>query len=124
MLHTAVAAGHLSSSMIYPACFAPYLFSTACSDGLVRFWSCKPIPDGRYHWHEWQMVGQDSSSIKVPGRPITVSCSYTGRIAVAYRMGAVMSARDNPNDKYVNLYVSIYECESTGEKTLEIIVTL
>lgn len=49
------------------------------------------------------------------GRPITVSCAFTGRVAVAYRLGAVMAAKDNPSNKYVNLYVSIYECESTGE---------
>ena len=35
-----VAAGHLSSASIYPACFAPYLLATACSDGRVRFWKC------------------------------------------------------------------------------------
>lgn len=35
-----VAAGHLSSASIYPACFAPYLIATACSDGQVRLWKC------------------------------------------------------------------------------------
>lgn len=35
-----VAAGHLSSSSIYPACLAPYLLATACSDGETRFWRC------------------------------------------------------------------------------------
>ena len=50
------------------------------------------------------------------GRPITVSCAYTGRVAIAYRLGAVMTAKDNPSNKYVNLYVSIYECESTGKR--------
>ena len=35
-----MAAGHLSSSSIYPACFAPYLLSTACTDGTVRLWKC------------------------------------------------------------------------------------
>ena len=34
------AAGHLSSASIYPACLAPYLIVTACSDGAVRFWNC------------------------------------------------------------------------------------
>ncbi len=51
----------------------------------------------------------------IPGKPITVSCAYSGRVAVAYRMGAVKTKTDNPNDKYVNLCVSIYECESTGK---------
>lgn len=29
-----------------------------------------------------------------------------------------MAAKDNPSNKYVNLYVSIYECESTGKAVL------
>ena len=43
------------------------------------------------------------------GSPITVSCAYSGRVAVAYK-----KSDDNPNDKFVNLCVSIFECESTG----------
>lgn len=35
-----IAAGHLSSASIYPACLAPYLLVTACSDGTLRFWRC------------------------------------------------------------------------------------
>lgn len=31
-----VSAGHLSSASIYPACLAPYLLVTACSDGSIR----------------------------------------------------------------------------------------
>jgi hypothetical protein len=41
VVHAAPAAGHLSSSSIYPACFAPYIIVTACSDSTVRFWKCK-----------------------------------------------------------------------------------
>lgn len=41
LVHAAPAAGHLSSSSIYPACFAPYIIVTACSDSTVRFWKCK-----------------------------------------------------------------------------------
>ena len=41
LIHAAPAAGHLSSSSIYPACFAPYIIVTACSDSTVRFWKCK-----------------------------------------------------------------------------------
>ena len=40
MISAAPAGGHLSSASIYPACFAPYQFVTACSDGEIRFWSC------------------------------------------------------------------------------------
>jgi len=66
VLHATASAGHLSSSTIYPACFAPYLFSTACSDGFIRFWACELV-NQEYRWIEWQMIGQQSSSITVPG---------------------------------------------------------
>jgi hypothetical protein len=36
VVHAAPAAGHLSSASIYPACFAPYIVVTACSDSTVR----------------------------------------------------------------------------------------
>lgn len=39
IVHATAAAGHLSSASIYPACLAPYCFATACSDGIIRFWS-------------------------------------------------------------------------------------
>ena len=83
-----IAAGHLSSSTIYPACFAPYLVSTACSDGRVRFWHCKTLTSHldqkvaaeeqtrqeglammKYEWTEWEMMirAEDTSAIKVAG---------------------------------------------------------
>jgi hypothetical protein len=37
IIHAAPVAGHLSSASIYPACFAPYLIVTACSDNTVRY---------------------------------------------------------------------------------------
>jgi hypothetical protein len=74
-----VAAGHLSSSSIYPACFAPYLFATPCSDGRIRFWNCQ-VEDvldengsgqivQKYGWNEWEMMirNEETSSIHVPG---------------------------------------------------------
>ena len=70
-----VAAGHLSSSSIYPACFAPYLISTACSDGRIRFWKCctecgKGETTTKYDWKEWEMMikTEESSAIKIPGK--------------------------------------------------------
>lgn len=39
IVHATPAAGHLSSASIYPACLAPYCFATACSDGIIRFWT-------------------------------------------------------------------------------------
>lgn len=74
MTTAAVAAGHLSSSSIYPACFAPYLLSTACTDGRVHLWQCVPLEDENtgkmaYQWKEWKMMstGQGASDIEVEG---------------------------------------------------------
>ncbi len=54
--HVTVSAGHPSSSSIYPACFAPYVITTACSDGCVRFWKCRTsqvwqVPRKHTHGH-------------------------------------------------------------------------
>jgi hypothetical protein len=108
-----MAAGHLSSSSIYPACFAPYLLSGACTDGRVRFWRCQ-VEHDKYAWTEWEMMirSEDTSAIRVAGKPLHVSCAYSGRVAVAYRMGAVRSVQ---GEDCFNLFVSIYECESSGE---------
>lgn len=158
------AAGHLSSASIYPACLAPYLIVTACSDKSVYFWRCEmdsiepfgsiggmdPLDDylstsitsyemsiddqriftkptystqvknmsltTRYQWQEWTMMNRlkKSSSISIPGKPITVCCAYSGRLAVAYRFGVIRATSDQPNNVFVNLCVAIYECESTG----------
>ena len=72
-----VAAGHLSSASIYPACFAPYLLTTACSDGNVHFWRCEltspnddaPLQSLKYVWKEWEMMipKEANSSIRVQG---------------------------------------------------------
>ena len=51
----------------------------------------------------------------VVGNPICVRCAYSARVAVAYRTGAVRSNKSDPNAKYINLCVAIYECESSGE---------
>ncbi|CAH1797131.1 unnamed protein product [Owenia fusiformis] len=128
VINATVAAGHLSSSSIYPACFAPYLISTACSDSKVRFWRCKAskgqvVDEEVYNWVEWHMVkdSPESSSIPVRGKPIAVCCAYSGRVAVAYRLGSIKTEVEHPETKFVNLSVAIYECESTGgsEWTLE-----
>ena len=36
VIHAVPAVGHLSSSSIFPACFAPYAIVTACSDHTIR----------------------------------------------------------------------------------------
>lgn len=92
VVHATAAAGHLSSSAIYPACYAPYCIATACSDGTVRFWRCQVEETESkirsYFWEEWRMMLGHSSSLTVPGRILGLSCAYSARIACAYRAGA------------------------------------
>ncbi|KAG1687719.1 DmX-like protein 2 [Nymphon striatum] len=122
IVHATPSAGHLSSSSIYPACFAPYLISTACSDSLVRFWKCEMAKfnneSENFQWKEWEMMtSRDGESyIDIPGQPLYVSCAYSGRIACAYKYGKsfTRSSTHNPEERFVNLCVAIYECESTG----------
>ncbi|NXO00616.1 DMXL1 protein, partial [Rhinopomastus cyanomelas] len=121
-------AGHLSSSSVYPACRAPYLLATSCSDGKVRFWRCRvttkstsSMPecsirsDITYIWEEWPLLIEDgllsSSAITVPGTPTEVSCAHTNRLAVAYKQ--VISKNSNLSPDFI-IHVSIFECESTG----------
>ena len=79
-----MAAGHLSSSSIYPACFAPYLISTASTDGCTRFWKCHTTSEigdipgtvtRHFEWMEWDMMIQkdDVSEIYVPGTCYTLA---------------------------------------------------
>ncbi|XP_058802358.1 dmX-like protein 2 isoform X2 [Phymastichus coffea] len=124
LVHAAPAAGHLSSSSIYPACFAPYIIVTACSDSTVRFWKCKinKISDEpgallNYEWCEWDMIRKDKeSTIDITGQPLNISAAYSGRIACAYKYGKSFTrpTKADPDSRYVNLCVAIYECESTG----------
>ncbi|XP_019121166.1 dmX-like protein 2 isoform X10 [Larimichthys crocea] len=118
-------AGHLSSSSIYPVCLAPYLIVTACSDSRVRFWHCAvECDDGYskddqdnlvYRWEPWALMNEEednNSAVGVYGRPVAVSCSYIGRLAVAFkkpRQGQLLGS-----EKDFSMHVSIYECESTG----------
>ncbi|XP_072134293.1 dmX-like protein 2 isoform X2 [Mobula birostris] len=114
-------AGHLSSSSIYPVCLAPYLIVTSCSDGKVRFWRCTVDKNSdseevcAYRWETWPLMNEEgehnNSAVSVAGRPVAVSCSYTGRLAVAYKESL------QPNgitSKEFSMHVSIFECESTG----------
>ena len=58
------AAGHLSSSSIFPACLAPYLLVTACSDDMVRFWRTKLVTGteaAKFEWEEWQMESAEGN---------------------------------------------------------------
>ncbi|XP_063104804.1 dmX-like protein 2 isoform X3 [Cavia porcellus] len=117
-------AGHLSSSSIYPVCLAPYLVVTTCSDNKVRFWKCcvEPSPPGTagveeetYHWRKWPLMNDEgeanSSTVDIVGRPVAVSCSYTGRLAVAYKQPV---HHNGFVSKEFSMHVCIFECESTG----------
>ena len=92
--------GHLSSSSIYPVCLAPYLIVTTCSDSRVRFWYCTVEGGGAeeegaeqrdaraYRWAPWALLNDEedsNSAVSVAGRPVAVACSYTGRLAVAFK---------------------------------------
>ncbi|XP_023723664.1 dmX-like protein 2 isoform X1 [Cryptotermes secundus] len=121
VIHASPAAGHLSSASIYPACFAPYIIVTACSDSTVRFWKCKYTKSGErkktYEWCEWEMIRKDpESAIDISGQPLNISAAYSGRIACAYKYGKSFTrpSKNDPDSRYVNLCVAIYECESTG----------
>lgn len=131
VVHAAPAAGHLSSSSIYPACLAPYIITTVCSDSTSRFWRCKITKNEnsandtntfaadsfKYEWCEWDMLSRDrESAIEVPGQPLHISAAYSGRIACAYKYGKSFTRphKGDPDSRYVNLCVAIYECESTG----------
>ncbi|KAM6182020.1 dmX-like protein 2 isoform 3-T3 [Erethizon dorsatum] len=117
-------AGHLSSSSIYPVCLAPYLVVTTCSDNKVRFWKCcmEPSPPSTtgdeketYHWRRWPLMNDEgeanSSTVSIVGRPVAVSCSYTGRLAVAYKQPV---HHNGFVSKEFSMHVCIFECESTG----------
>ncbi|XP_053127959.1 dmX-like protein 2 isoform X3 [Hemicordylus capensis] len=116
-------AGHLSSSSIYPVCLAPYLLVTSCSDNNVRFWRCsvetavnsKGERKESYCWKKWPLMnderGDDSSTVCIVGRPVAVSCSYTGRLAVAYKQPV---QHNGFVSKDFSMHVCIFECESTG----------
>uniref|UniRef100_M3ZJ41 Dmx-like 2 n=1 Tax=Xiphophorus maculatus TaxID=8083 RepID=M3ZJ41_XIPMA len=115
-------AGHLSSSSIYPVCLAPYLIVTTCSDSHVRFWRCAVEGDDGddtdnrvYRWEPWVLMNEEednNSAVSVSGRPVAVSCSYIGRLAVAFKQPWQGLLHNSVED--FSMHVSIYECESTG----------
>ncbi|CAH0724979.1 unnamed protein product, partial [Brenthis ino] len=121
VIHATPAAGHLSSASIYPACLAPYILATACSDSTLRFWKCnvtkKDNDEFEYAWKEWEMMNKDQeSTIDIPGQPLHISAAYSGRIACAYKCGRSFTRpKATAGDaRFVNLCVCVYECESTG----------
>uniref|UniRef100_A0A8C1BGJ7 Dmx-like 2 n=1 Tax=Cyprinus carpio carpio TaxID=630221 RepID=A0A8C1BGJ7_CYPCA len=124
LIRATPSAGHLSSSSIYPVCLAPYLIVTNCSDGRVRFWHCRvdmdlSVPHLKetrlYRWEHWRLLKEEEdndSSVSVAGRPVAVSCSYTGRLAVSFKQ--ILPENEGGMLQDFSMLVSIYECESTG----------
>ena len=96
---------------------------TTCSDGKVRFWRCgvevdlgsaNPEEDHVYRWVPWSLMNEEEdndSAVCVSGRPVAVSCSYTGRLAISFKQ---LSLSNGLTSKEFSMHVSIYECESTG----------
>ncbi|XP_076252311.1 rabconnectin-3 alpha isoform X2 [Rhynchophorus ferrugineus] len=132
IVHATAAAGHLSSASIYPACLAPYCFATACSDGIIRFWTVSSsssqinelsslmldegglvVNTGKV-WSEWNMIKE--SAIEIEGQVLNICVAYSGRLACAYKYGKSFTrpSKHDQDSRYINLCVAIYECESTG----------
>ncbi|KOB69451.1 Rabconnectin [Operophtera brumata] len=77
--------------------------------------------DGGSTVHMWRLTV--SSQADPNGQPLHISAAYSGRIACAYKMGrsftrpkgaSASTANLNPDARFVNLCVCVYECESTG----------
>ncbi|CAF0710194.1 unnamed protein product [Brachionus calyciflorus] len=114
----ATAAADLSSSAMFSQNKVPYLFTTACSDGILRFWSCHLKSGDEYEFFEWKLVNDKKSEINLNGYfPLAICCSYNSRLAVAYKQ----RFKD-----VKNYYIHIYECESSGgsEWKLEDVICL
>jgi DmX-like protein len=62
------------------------------------------------------MIRRDQESvIEINGQPLNISAAYSGRIACAFKYGKSFTRpTKDPESRYVNLCVAIYECESTG----------
>lgn len=68
-----------------------------------------------YCWEPWCLLNEEednNSALSVPGRPVAVSCSYTGRLAVSFKQPVLCN--EGRSSKDFSMHVSIYECESTG----------
>ena len=77
----------------------PFLISTACSDGILRFWTCD-VRDSSENSSEWtyswtecgikkpgtSMANTDKVT-SISGIPVSIDCANTGRIAVVVRQG-------------------------------------
>lgn len=68
------------------------------------------------------------SAIEIEGQVLNISVAYSGRLACAYKYGKSFTRpnKNDPDSRFINLCVAIYECESTGgtEWVLEDIIHL
>uniref|UniRef100_A0A914YLS6 RAVE complex protein Rav1 C-terminal domain-containing protein n=1 Tax=Panagrolaimus superbus TaxID=310955 RepID=A0A914YLS6_9BILA len=113
-----VAAGHLPSASLYPACRAPYLLVISCTDDHVRFLRCSTKPGEEklnYDWSYWKMISNDiNSDLELDGEVYTVSCAHSGRFAAAYHSGAATLGHKVGASLTQNIEVAVFECESSG----------
>ncbi|EGT42390.1 hypothetical protein CAEBREN_23638 [Caenorhabditis brenneri] len=92
------AAGHLSSSYIYPACETPYVLVSFDNDDSVRFWRCIEVTEtdspNKYGWREWHMISENHpSELGVEGEIVkTQPLRATQQMTLRYRTGALESA--------------------------------
>lgn len=108
----ATAAANLASSAMFCQNRVPYLFTTACSDGIIRFWSCRIKVGEEYEFFEWVPNSNQSSQVNLNGNfPLTIACSYNSRFAVAYKQRLTNSTSKENSKAF---FVKIYECESSG----------
>lgn len=83
VLQACPAAGHLPSASLYPACRAPYLLVTTCSDDKMRYWYCKTSKDDfndeiKYSWQEWKLMNDTGdSSLELDGKVLKVGPNIT-----------------------------------------------
>ncbi|UMM43904.1 hypothetical protein L5515_019209 [Caenorhabditis briggsae] len=108
------AAGHLSSSSIYPACETPYVLVSSDNDDSVRFWRCIKVTDqvspNKFEWREWNMISENHpSELGVEGAIVKVNAAHSGRIACAYQ-----KPNRNSSDPNISIEVAVFECESSG----------
>ncbi|KAE9556016.1 hypothetical protein FO519_000762 [Halicephalobus sp. NKZ332] len=113
-----VAAGHLPSASLYPACRAPYLLTISCTDDHVRFLRCcsDVSSDGvfGYEWNTWKMISDDiNSDLELDGEIYAISSAHSGRFATAFRSSDSHYIKEGATLTQ-DLKVAVFECESSG----------
>jgi len=60
--------------------------------------------------HRWYCCARE-----IAGQALLASCAYSGRVAVAYVSDYTRPHPSDSSKQLINLFVTVYECESTGE---------